>query len=85
MSDKRSPEAKRRRAPARNRAIRSGTRVSCDICKVLHPAPACAFDAEPVTIPVTLPPWLHARLAARVVKGERSRWVVSLIRRELGV
>lgn len=79
----RSPEAKRRRAPARARAIASGQRVACDVCKVLHKPPACPEDAEPVGMTLRLPPYLARELNDRVMKGEQSPWVVRLIRREL--
>lgn len=84
MADKRSAEARRRRAPARARAIaQSGRRVACDRCKILHPPPECPPDSESVALTVMLPPWLQTRLAERVAKGERSPWVVRLIRKEL--
>lgn len=79
----RSPDAKRRRAPARSRAIASGTRVACARCECLHPAPACDPWAEPQVVAVALPPWLHMRLVERVESGKRSAWVAGLIRREL--
>lgn len=59
------------------------TTIACDGCKRTHPAPACKPGAEPVDVLVTLPPWLHAIFAEHVPWGERSPWIVGLIRREL--
>lgn len=82
----RSPEAKKRRAPKRNAVIRaSGRRVACDECKSLHKPPECPPGAEPATLTLRLPHWLHRELNAHVVAGERSAWVTRLIRRELQV
>lgn len=80
----RSPEARKRRA-AKVRAVVSGRRVACDRCKTMHPPPECDPLAESVTLPVVIAPWLYERMKAEVEWGERSPWIVSLIRKELGV
>lgn len=81
----RSPEARKRRADKFRRLTAGGRRIACDECKSLHPPPACPEGVEPVTLSVRLPHWLHRELKGRVLDGERSPWVVRLIRRELDV
>lgn len=80
----RSPEAKRRRAPARDRAIRNQERrVACDNCKTLHAPPACPVDDLPIGVMVMLPPRVAALLRSRVPRFQRSAFVAKLIDREL--
>ena len=82
----RSAEAKRRRGPARARAIANqGRRIACPVCKLLHEPPTCPPGAESVSVSVHLPPHVARALNREVNHGERSPWIVRLIRKELGV
>lgn len=81
----RSPEARKRRGDKYLRLTAGGRRIACDVCNLLHKPPACPPGAESVNFCVVLPPHVARDLNARVVWGERSSWVVRLIRRELDV
>lgn len=81
----RSPAAKKHRMDKYRRITAGGRRVACDRCKVLHAPPVCTDDEGLVRMTLDLPPYVARALHARVVKGERTPWIVRLIRRELDV
>jgi hypothetical protein len=81
----RSPEARARRAQRYRKASDNGRRIACDICKHLHEPPACPPGAAAVRMTIDLPPHVHRALIGRIHWGERSPWIVRLIRRELKV
>lgn len=81
----RSPEARKRRAEKHRQLTAGGRRIACEVCNLLHKPPACPVGAEPVNFCVVLPPHVARELNERVMWGERSPWIVRLIRRALEV
>lgn len=82
---RRSPEARARRLDKFHRMTAGGRRVACEVCNLMHKPPACPPGAESVQFCVVLPPHVAREMNDRVLWGERSSWIVRLIRRELDV
>lgn len=58
--------------------------MACEVCNRVHRGPKCKpSDARTVRVCVTLPGFVHRLLEANVPWGDRSRWLASLVEKEL--